>query len=37
MDSFIRLTFLLSMGSILVVGVGFAVAGAIRYRRAKRP
>jgi hypothetical protein len=37
MDSFIRLTFLLSMGSILLVGGGFAVAGAIRYRRARRP
>ncbi len=36
MESFIRLTFLLSMGSILLVGLGFAIAGAIRYRRARR-
>jgi hypothetical protein len=36
MDHFIRLTFLISEVSILVVGLAFAVGGWIRYKRAKK-
>jgi Na+/phosphate symporter len=36
MEPFIRLTFLISMGSIVAVGVGFGISGAVRYRRAKK-
>jgi hypothetical protein len=36
MEPFIRLTFLISIGSIVAVGVGFGISGAIRYRRAKK-
>jgi Na+/phosphate symporter len=36
MEPFIRLTFLISMGCIVAVGMGFGISGAIRYRRAKK-
>jgi len=36
MEPFIRLTFLISMGSIVAVGAGFGIGGAVRYRRAKK-
>jgi Na+/phosphate symporter len=37
MEPFMRLTFLISMGCIIAVGVGFGISGAVRYRRAKKP
>jgi nitrate reductase gamma subunit len=36
MDPFIRLTFLISMASIIAVGLAFGVGGGILYRRAKK-
>jgi len=36
MDPFIRLTFLISISSIIVVGVAFVIGGSIRYKRVKR-
>jgi Na+/phosphate symporter len=36
MEPFMRLTFLISMGSIVAVGVGFGISGVVRYRRAKK-
>jgi len=36
MKPFIKLTFLISIGSIVAVGVGFGISGVVRYRRAKK-
>ena len=36
MDHFVRLTFLISEASIIIVGLAFAIGGGIRYKRAKR-
>jgi nitrate reductase gamma subunit len=36
MEPFIRLTFLISMGGIIAVGLAFGVGGGILYRRAKK-
>jgi hypothetical protein len=36
MEPFIRLTFIISMGAIIVVGLAFGVGGGILYRRARK-
>jgi hypothetical protein len=36
MDPFIRLTFVISMGGIIAVGLAFGIGGGILYRRAKK-
>ncbi len=36
MESFIRLTFLISMGGIIAVGLAFGIGGGILYRRVKK-
>jgi hypothetical protein len=36
MEPFIRLTFLISMGGIIAVGLAFGISGGILYRRAKK-
>lgn len=36
MEPFIRSAFLISMGSIILVGLFFAVGGILRYARAKK-
>lgn len=36
MEPFIRLTFLLSMGAIVAVGLAFGIAGGILYRRNRK-
>lgn len=37
MAPFIRRAFLASIGSIILIGLAFAVGGVLRLRRAKRP
>jgi hypothetical protein len=36
MEPFIRLTFLISMGGIIAVGLAFGIGGGILYRRARK-
>jgi len=36
MEPYIRMTFLISVGSILLVGILFSIGGIIRYKRVKR-
>jgi hypothetical protein len=36
MEPFVRLTFVISMGAIIAVGLAFGIGGGILYRRAKK-
>jgi nitrate reductase gamma subunit len=36
MEPFIRLTFMISMGAIIAVGLAFAIGGGILYRRVRK-